>query len=732
MSTTATSVPAVPQSLPPEQEQLESIIKDLLRFKAVSWVQVGKQLAVLKKMVKHGKWNLALERIGIPKSVAPKLVSVGGRFLQKGYAGQLLHLEYNQEALINLDGLSDDQIMRLDRGESVEGWTVSDIAGKKVREIRDWARKISPAKASKNSSLDNAEQKAEGETPPLPADHPALTVPLSPFDLVKSLYASRAGRVAKVYADGSACVAWDDGEPQPEGMGHERMPRSLLVYAGSATPDGMGWSLEDVAGRPLTAVECAAVFLQVRDEDPDAFPADGAPKNGATVSSPAEGAPSGVMQKAFAARREYQLGKLRGFGNLAAAVRDDDALLALDTCLTQMDLKALDLGHPVKGLDLGNVGRLTAAEILERFDAAPAPGGNTGPALPPATAPMFTATADARHELASGIHFEERPAEDPTQYPAVYALLPGEFQGASLSLLVHEGRPWLIAEEIAAVLGDTAEAIAELEDNIGKFFDLNFPASHYAKVRLASTVLVVRLLDQRAVAFLCDSLATDTARAFADWFNDQEAPSTAAPAGPVPLSVKPAAPGPTGETLEDLLTALHEYQNAEYRAVHNAASLLKSMVFQAFNASKPGEAEVYLLGDLAEVASQVLAPVEGLQEDQENCVRHIKHRLLQQPGTEDRMPDSVWFNLVSALTKDMDALATDNDMWRLTQQASSLYAYAARSPEASGALMHLHEFMQRRGAYLYEAEGRERLAYAWHPGQSPKERQQAGLRAVTA
>ncbi|MFM0210467.1 hypothetical protein PQQ96_23980 [Paraburkholderia sediminicola] len=47
-------------------------------------------------------------------------------------------------------------------------------------------------------------------------------------DQIRSVHAGRAGTVVKVYADGSASVCWDDGEPQPEGLGHERMPRRLL------------------------------------------------------------------------------------------------------------------------------------------------------------------------------------------------------------------------------------------------------------------------------------------------------------------------------------------------------------------------------------------------------------------------------------------------------------------------------------------------------------------------
>lgn len=39
----------------------------------------------------------------------------------------------------------------------------------------------------------------------------------------------RTGHVVKVYRDGSAAIHWDDREPQPEGLAHERMPASLLM-----------------------------------------------------------------------------------------------------------------------------------------------------------------------------------------------------------------------------------------------------------------------------------------------------------------------------------------------------------------------------------------------------------------------------------------------------------------------------------------------------------------------
>lgn len=52
---------------------------------------------------------------------------------------------------------------------------------------------------------------------------------IQPGDRVKTIHAGRTGRAVKIYLDGSACVCWDDGEPQAEGLGHERVPRHMLI-----------------------------------------------------------------------------------------------------------------------------------------------------------------------------------------------------------------------------------------------------------------------------------------------------------------------------------------------------------------------------------------------------------------------------------------------------------------------------------------------------------------------
>lgn len=81
--------------------------------------------------------------------------------------------------------------------------------------------------------------------------------PLHPGDRVTSAYAERPGTVVKTYPDGSACVRWDDGEPQEEGLGHERMPRRLLkaVPPGAKTAKLAEMKSANVALLPDSAAE---------------------------------------------------------------------------------------------------------------------------------------------------------------------------------------------------------------------------------------------------------------------------------------------------------------------------------------------------------------------------------------------------------------------------------------------------------------------------------------------
>ncbi len=70
---------------------------------------------------------------------------------------------------------------------------------------------------------------------------------LQPGDRIKTALAGRTGRVVKAYVDGSACVCWDDGEPQAEGLGHERIPRHMLISLPVASDSSSGRDTADLS-----------------------------------------------------------------------------------------------------------------------------------------------------------------------------------------------------------------------------------------------------------------------------------------------------------------------------------------------------------------------------------------------------------------------------------------------------------------------------------------------------
>ncbi|TXG77738.1 MAG: hypothetical protein E6R11_06065 [Rhodocyclaceae bacterium] len=94
-------------------------------------------------------------------------------------------------------------------------------------------------------------------TPALPEDTPLL-----PGDRIRSAHAGRTGRVVKVYPDASACVHWDDRVPQAEGLGHERMPRHLLVKIEPTTTVDLAAAARDFA----RLIESGAIGLDAAED----------------------------------------------------------------------------------------------------------------------------------------------------------------------------------------------------------------------------------------------------------------------------------------------------------------------------------------------------------------------------------------------------------------------------------------------------------------------------------
>ena len=363
------------------------------------------------------------------------------------------------------------------------------------------------------------------------------------------------------------------------------------------------------------------------------------------------------------------------------------SLMALD----EAALSKLELGETIHGINLENIDHLMVKEIRAALKGSLTNASTSmqSPATPPEVAPILGAAPAIK-----------TPKKEAETYPSVYSLVPGKFNGCALSILQHEGRAWLILEEVAAVVGDTPEKVSEIEATLGWFFDSNFPSGHYAKVRLASTSLTARILDTRAVCFLEEALGAE----FVQWFSGQ-----CSAVDPVNTpEAKPEEP-----QRADYLDQLRELHYELYNMKSLIASQAKAIQVMGDDLQ---DEKVYPLVDLAKIAIGLTEQFDTLLDRHDEVLTRLRTRLLKKPGADDTLPESVWLGLVAELSAEREVWGNE-DMWRLSQHADCLSRYAGRSPEASAAILHLKAFAARHGAFLYdhlyegEAPGEGRMAF---------------------
>lgn len=236
-------------------ERLEQECRELIQTTAYAALELGKRLLMIKEVVGHGNWLLALQRIGLSASMTRRIMQAAARILPIPNYSRLIEAAKNKSKLFELLVLDDDELEALNLGESVRGVSLGNMPNNSVVTLRSMLRAEVPCAAD-----------SAPVTPPNAAAVVGLatSVPLVSGDQVKSLHAGRPGKVVKVYPDGSVCVCWDDGEPQAEGLGHERVPRQLLVLIECAPA-----APEAVAGASAPAdkqADLTAVFSMARAE----------------------------------------------------------------------------------------------------------------------------------------------------------------------------------------------------------------------------------------------------------------------------------------------------------------------------------------------------------------------------------------------------------------------------------------------------------------------------------
>lgn len=227
-------------------------------------LEIGHGLYVLKALCQHGEFMRRIGDLGVNDRLARRFMAAFRRF-SNAASVPILATVGKQTKLFELLPLDDEQLEELAVNGQIGPLVLSEIPSMAVKAVRETVQKIRKEQQQavdvileeKNKLVDSERFCGKSEA-------------LQSGDRIESLHARRPGAVVKVYADGSACVCWDDGGPQEAGLGHERMPRELLVKV--AGLDGAGQPVApDVVG------DTGAVFNDAPGQVlADAVPADDA------------------------------------------------------------------------------------------------------------------------------------------------------------------------------------------------------------------------------------------------------------------------------------------------------------------------------------------------------------------------------------------------------------------------------------------------------------------------
>jgi len=391
------------------------------------------------------------------------------------------------------------------------------------------------------------------------------------------------------------------------------------------------------------------------------------------------------------------------------------------------ELYALDAGETVHGLNLDTIGKLPVSGIHLALKGKKAGESNrvlkpdldtpridldrpTWPDteekscvnatndLPPASGPVLG------EKCLAGENFP------PETYPAVYTLLPGEFNGLPISIIRHEGRSWLMAEEIIAVLGDLPDGspFPSVEHLVDFLFRVDSWSANRARVRLASSILVMRILDKEAVRYLCELTDCDAGRQLVEWFCEDDA--SGEPAAVVPITrAKPR------RTLKEALDAMDDVNHNVYRTFSLVEAQIKaiSAILMEWNIGK----EAYHIDPLVEIAEKVVSPWSDLFDQQDDLLTEMRNQLEFSPEDGAKVPEYVWLDLVSELITQRQAGEANEHMSELARIVGIMAKYG--TPEVESAVRKVEDYVRRQGAYLYDHAPSGRVAFAWEPGRKP-------------
>lgn len=170
-------------------------------------IRMGLICMAIRKLASKGAVRQTIEQSGIPYYTANPRMRLAKALMKASPSTVQTFLSLGAARLVEVSRLSKTYIEALATKGEYEGVSLDDLRTMGERDLRATCKFSA---------------------------RPDMVTPIRLGERVQSLYAGRLGEVVRVYKDGSACVCWDDGEPQEAGLGHERMPRELLVKVDGA------------------------------------------------------------------------------------------------------------------------------------------------------------------------------------------------------------------------------------------------------------------------------------------------------------------------------------------------------------------------------------------------------------------------------------------------------------------------------------------------------------------
>lgn len=419
------------------------------------------------------------------------------------------------------------------------------------------------------------------------------------------------------------------------------------------------------------------------------------------------------LGRSFAERLMKCALRLTRFEKVISASQSQSHLFEL-IALSDDELCQLDLGETVRGVNLETLGSMTVKQLRQTIKAGDTPKTEktkviaakaeqtSVPAMPPSAAPILG------DKPVAGDGFELSPET----YPAVYTLLPGEFNSRPISIIRHEGRSWLMAEDVVAALGDLPEGSPYpcIEHLVDFLFRVDSWSANRTCVRLASSTLVIRILDQEAVRYLCELADTNVAHQLAAWFG--KAGAATEPAAVVPIiSAKPRM------TLKEVLEGIGDTNLEIDQTFLMVEAQIKAInvIVQEWKTGK----DAYHIDPLVDIAERLIAPWHDLVDRQDGLITEVSHRLEWSPDDATVLPEYVWLDLVTALSSEHSA-GKANDHFSEVARIVGIMAKYGNSPEVVAAVRLVEDYVQRQGAYLFDSATPGVVGYAREKGkQSP-------------